>query len=421
MDIIGKIGSTVSSVEIPDFNFNHSDINRDEFMLKGGLASEGYDWWWHSFTAHHATTGEEKAFFIEFFTINPALGKDEPVLGQLPANKEAGIKPSYMMVKAGHWGENARQLHKFFGWNSVNIKQDAPFQISAQNCFLSETRTFGKIDISEEEAKEHPEWMCSAGRMVWDLTIDKKVTFNVGYGASWPLREIEAFQMFWHAEGIKTEFSGKIYLDDEEYIVDKDTCFGYADKNWGKDFTSPWVWLSSNRIRSKITGEWLEDTVFDIGGGRPKVGPVALERKLLGAMLYKGETYEYNFSKFWTLTRTKFKCKEHKDRLTWKVIQETPLSKMETEITCYKKDMLLVNYESPDGAHRHDRLWNGGNGFGTVKLYKKSLKVMPDRENKLPKWKWNLVDDMEVFNVGCEYGEYKLTAEEIKNEGKEDN
>ena len=37
-------------------------------MLHGPLAHHGYDWWWHSFTAQDAETGEDKPFFIEFFT-----------------------------------------------------------------------------------------------------------------------------------------------------------------------------------------------------------------------------------------------------------------------------------------------------------------------------------------------------------------
>ena len=59
---------------------NISDLNRNIFMLKGVLAECGYDWWWHSFTGRHSITGEEKAFFIEFFTCNPALGGEEPIL-----------------------------------------------------------------------------------------------------------------------------------------------------------------------------------------------------------------------------------------------------------------------------------------------------------------------------------------------------
>lgn len=63
--------------------FNRSDIRRDAPQLTGGLqALKGYDWWWHSFTGRHERTGEEKAFFIEFFICNPLLGGPEPVFGQ---------------------------------------------------------------------------------------------------------------------------------------------------------------------------------------------------------------------------------------------------------------------------------------------------------------------------------------------------
>ena len=390
-------------MELIEHSFNHHDIVRDEFMLHGSLAKQGYDWWWHSFTGHHVKTGEAKTFFIEFFTINPELGGEKPVFGQLPENKEQKIMPSYMMVKAGAWGEDAAQLHRFFGWDDVTIKQDAPFIISADNCFCSETRTLGMISLSEKEVEAHPEYMCQAGKMTWDLNIDKKIAFNVGYGAAKALREVEAFDMFWHAEGMKTEYDGKVVWNGEEYAVRPETSYGYADKNWGKDFTSPWIWLSSNNLTSNITGEKLENSVFDIGGGRPKVGPVAFENKLLAAMMYKGTPYEFNFSKVWTLTKTKFKCKESKDKVRWKIIQETPMTKMYTDITCLKKDMLLVNYESPDGERRHQNLWNGGNGTGNIKLYRKSLKK---------KWQWELVDDIQAGNVRCEYGEYHMPETE---------
>ena len=53
--------------------FNHHDITRNAFMLHGPLAYQGYDWWWHSFTAQDAITGEDKPFFIEFFVCNPGI------------------------------------------------------------------------------------------------------------------------------------------------------------------------------------------------------------------------------------------------------------------------------------------------------------------------------------------------------------
>ena len=405
--VLEKIDGLDVKEKLIEGSFNHSDILRNNFMLKGALASEGYDWWWHSFTGHNKKTGEEKAFFIEFFTINPELGGDEPVFGQLPENKAAGKKPSYMMVKAGCWGEGAKQLHRFFGWNQVNIKEDAPFLISADNCFCSETRTLGMVEVTEEDVANHPEWMCQSGKMIWDLNIEKDIAFNVGYGASWASRELEAFEMFWHAEGMKTFFNGSVILDGEEYVVDKDSCYGYADKNWGKDFTSPWVWLASSHLKSKLTGKWLDNTAFDIGGGRPKIRTgKTFENVILGAVWYEGEPYEFNFSKFWTLTKTDFACNTEGDEVVWNITQETPLAKIEGHFTCQKKDMLLINYEAPNGEKRHNNLWNGGNGKGELKLYKKILKTKDNEDGSMAKFEWELVDDMEAYNIGCEFGEY---------------
>ena len=370
--------------------FNKHEIERDACQLFGGQAKCGYDWWWHSLTARHAETGEEKPFFIEFFVCNPAHGKDEPVFGQLAENKANGIQPSYLMVKAGSWGEDAAQLHRFFGWKQIELQGKAPYQVKADDCYVSETEIRGSAKVTEEEAKAHPEYMCEAGEMSWNLKIDKKVAFNVGYGAGKLFRTLQLFEMFWHAEGMKTQYSGEIIWNGQKYLVTPETSFGYADKNWGKDFTSPWVWLSSNNLTSKLTGKKLEDSVFDIGGGCPKVGPVALKRKLLSAFWYEGKAYEFNFSKFWTFTRTKFDCRETDTQIIWHVEQKTWLNRMVTDITCEKKDMLLVNYEAPNGKKLHNRLWNGGNGRGTVKLYRRG----------------KLIDEIAAENIGCEYGEY---------------
>ena len=120
-------------------------------MLRGALRRKGYDWWWHSFTARHSVTGEEKAFFIEFFICNPARGKDEPILGQLPENKQAGRRPSYVMVKAGCWGEGAKQLHRFFGWNEAEVGAGVPFYVQADDCLCCETDLIGRVSVSAED------------------------------------------------------------------------------------------------------------------------------------------------------------------------------------------------------------------------------------------------------------------------------
>jgi len=129
--------------------FNHHDITRDAFMLRGPLAHHGYDWWWHSFTAQDTETGEDRPFFIEFFVCNPALAENQPVLGQLPENQAAGKKPSYLMVKAGTWGENACQLHRFFSLKDVTLHPDAPYRIEAADCLACETALKGSAAVAE--------------------------------------------------------------------------------------------------------------------------------------------------------------------------------------------------------------------------------------------------------------------------------
>ena len=374
--------------------FNHHDITRNACMLRGPLAHLGYDWWWHSFTAQDEETGEDKAFFIEYYICNPALGEEEPVLGQLPENRDAGKRPSYLMVKAGTWGEDHCQLHRFFGWKKVHLHPDGPYRIKAEDCQASEKHLTGSIRITGEEVAAHPEWMCDAGEMTWDVSVEKQIAFNVGYGAGKTLRVIEAFAMYWHAEGMKSAYKGTVTYNGRKYIVTPEKSYGYADKNWGRDFTSPWVWLSSNCLFSKKMGQQLQNSVFDIGGGRPKVYFVPLDRRLLGVFYYEGKEYDFNFSKLHLKVKTDFSFEEQEDLVVWHVRQENVHAVMETEVFCRKKDMLLVNYEAPDGTKKHNRLWNGGNGWGTVRLYDK-------KDGEL-----TLVDEIEASHIGCEYGEY---------------
>ena len=377
--------------------FNHHDITRNAFMLHGPLAHHGYDWWWHSFTAQDAETGEDKPFFIEFFICNPALAEDQPTLGQLPENRRAGRRPSYLMVKAGTWGREHFQLHRFFSLRKVRIHGDAPYEVEVEDCYASETALKGSIRILPEEAAAHPEWMCDAGELSWDLKLDKQIAFNVGYGASKPLRDVEAFAMYWHAEGMKTAVSGSVTCGGRKYIVTPEKSFGYADKNWGRDFTSPWVWLASSCLKSKRDGRMLTNSAFDIGGGRPKIYFVPLDRRLLGVFYYEGKEYDFNFSHVWLNVKTEFSFEEQEELVHWHVRQENRNAVMDTEVFCRKEDMLLVNYEAPDGSKKHNRLWNGGNGWGTVRLYDKVGEEL------------QLVDEIEATHIGCEYGEYDDT------------
>ena len=373
---------------------NKSDISRNQYMLKGKLKRNGYDWWWHSFTGYHRNTGEARAFFIEYFVCNPALGNHEIILGQLPQNKAAGIRPSYAMIKAGSWGKGARQMNNFYPISKFSYS-DKQLDIKIDECTLTEHHMKGHCTVEEQQAKKHPEYMTDAGEMSWNINIDKKIAYNVGYGASKFFRTMNIFEMFWHAEGIKTEYSGEVIWNGEIYDVVADRSYGYADKNWGQDFTSPWLWISSCHMKSLITGKVLTNSAVEFGGGRPRVLGAFLNRKLLGGLFYEGTMYDYNFSKVWLGAKIYFTFNEGKQVNTWEIKAKNRKSRMELILKCPVNEMIFINYEAPNGRKLHDRLWNGGTGYGMIKLYHRRGK-----ENIL-------VDHIEFKNAGCEYGEYR--------------
>lgn len=375
--------------------FNIHDEKRDGFMLNKSFAKKGYDWWWHSFTAINRETLEETPFFIEFFVINPKYGKKYPVFGNSNGGSKKNDKPSYLMVKVGCWGDKKVQLHRFYGIKKAIIRPRTPFVIKAGNCYLSETETCGVVRVSQGAAQRHPEWMTDAGEIEWKLKIDKKIAYNVGYGAGKIMRELQAFDMYWHAEGMKSVYSGTIKYNGKIYDVVPESSYGYADKNWGRDFTSPWLWLSSDKLFSRMKKQRLSNSVFDIGGGRPRVFGIPLDGKLLGGMYLEGKEYDYNFSKFWTMPGQRFSSWETPDKVYWKVWLENKKSLMQINVICPKSEMILVNYMAPDATKKHNRLWNGGTGKAIIKIYEKKREGL------------QLVDIIEARNVGCEYGVYQ--------------
>lgn len=64
---------------------------------------------------------------------------------------------------------------------------------------------------------------------------------------------------------------------------------------------------------------------------------------------------------------------------------------IELNLYCPIEEMLFINYESPDGYKRHNKLFNGGTGYGQLVIY--------DKKNRC-------IDDIAIKNAGCEYGEY---------------
>ncbi|MBL8966894.1 MAG: hypothetical protein JNG85_07790 [Spirochaetaceae bacterium] len=369
---------------------------RNAYMLRGRLARRGYDWWWHSLVGVDAETGERQPFFIEYYVVNPALAEALPVPGQSPANKAAGKRPSYAMLKAGRWGEGrAAQIHNLYPLSAFSASREG-MDVRIGDSVATETRLSGRVALSAAEAAAHPEYMSDAGEMSWELEAEKQLAYSVGWGTSALARRIDAFQMYWHAAGMKTRYKGRITFNGREYRVDPESSAGYQDKNWGRDYTSPWIWLNCNNLRSEKTGKLLERTSLDLGGAQPVAFGVSLPRRLLVAFHHEGEFYEWNFSKFWKGSRQRFDCPVTADKVEWNVDAEDPRTRIEIRFSCPRATMLNVNYENPDGEKRHNALWNGGYASGTIRLWRRGGRGAA----------WEEVDCFHGELGGCEYGEY---------------
>jgi hypothetical protein len=367
--------------------------NRNAYMLKGRLAKRGYDWWWHSLVGINRVTGEKQPFFIEYFVINPALGNDQPIFGQLPENQKKGIKPSYAMLKAGAWKPGkAVQIHNFYPIQDFSVTS-TPLAVRIGNHTLSEHHLTGSVKLSAQEAANHPEYMSESGEMSWDLKAEKPLAFNVGFGASPLFRALNAFEMFWHAQGMLTRYTGTIIFNGETFDVTPETCAGYQDKNWGSDYTDLWIWLNCNNFTSRSTGKKLALTSLDVGGAEPVLWGMALPRRLLIAFYHEGNLYEYNFSKIWTKPHQATNCVIEPDKVIWDLNAQNNKSRIKINFVCPRSHMHRFNYENPDGQKRHRNLWNGGWASGTVELYEKV------------NGKEVLVDIFDGDMGGCEYGE----------------
>lgn len=354
---------------------------------RGRLNKNGYDWWWHSFTGYDEITNEERAFFIEYFIINPGLYKDH--LLDIYQNG----KPCYAMIKAGSWGKHKQEYNKRYAVSDFSYTK-SPFSVSIGSNVMTNTMLKGAITIQEEDTKNINGLKTDFGTMSWNLNISKNHSYDVGYGTNKFLSYLGIFQMFWHIEGVKTLYEGTIMFKGRKYIVSPENSYGYQDKNWGSDYTNPWLWLNSSNIHYKGDNESLKNTYFDFGGGKPVVLGIPLQNRILGVFCHENKVYEYNFSKLHLRSKENFKSYEDNEYRYWDIQCINKKSKIVIKFKVKKEDLLLVHYENPKGEINHKKLYNGGTAFGEIQLYEKK------------KNKYHLIAEFEGYNGGCEYGEY---------------
>lgn len=371
---------------------NQSDLARNAYLLCGSLSRKGYMRWFHSFQAIQPETGEHRVFFIEYMIMNPSLGQEVPVLGQLPFHRKRGIRPSYVMIKAGAFGgdngSEAKQLHAFYPLTALKIALN-PLIIQVDHNFYSEQRLHGFVAVSHDQARRRS-YMCNEGCMDWNLELHKSISCHTGRIANPFHCAINALETFWHAEGIKTEYRGQVTLDGITYEVIKEESYGYADKHWGSSFNSPWLQLASCKLFSERTGRLLKHSALAIDGCYPRFLCFPLKKKLLLQLTYEGEDFSFLLTQ--TKHKSKWKVKRTNLRLLWQVVAQNKHTLIKLSVNSMREEMLEMNYEDPSGHKAELPLLEGGTGFGKLLLYRKT------KEGK------ELIDTLLLENVLCAYG-----------------
>jgi len=331
-------------------------INKNGLMLNSNF---GYEWWYHSMIGYNEITNQSKAFFFEYFIINP--------------NKTNTKIPSYFMVKAGTYNEDPHEVNNLYKLENVTIDKNK-MEISLKNTtiYANETKLSGYVYLNSD-INNHIEW---------NLTGNKLVEYDLGYTTTLS-KYINFADMYWHIPGVKTEYSGIIKYNNINYIVRPDTSCGYQDKNWGTDYTSKWVWLSCNNFK------FNPNTTLVIGGSKPKIFGIELFETLIIFLKHDNKSYEFNFSKFWKYNNQKINIYKDTEYIYYKIIVEDLENVIHINFQCKISKMVKIKYHNALGRFTHQNLLNGHDAFGKVTIINKnSYNII------------NLYGD----NAACEYG-----------------
>lgn len=381
---------------------NLSDLTRNSCILQGSFARKGYMRWWHSFSGINVQTGKARTFFVEFFIINPGLGSSRPILGQHPYYRKRGMKPSYVMIKAGAFpdenGEDGRQLHVFYPISSLQTAgSPLVMQVSTQaadeksysaegiqegTCFYSENKLTGFVSVTPGKAR-HRSLMTDGGYMKWELEVSKAASCHTGILGGRLFQALHLLDSYWHGEGIRSFFRGSVILDGTSYEVTPELSYGYADKHWGRCFNNPWFQFACGKLTSQRTGKELRHSVLAVSGFCPRFLCFPFRRRFLLQLTYMGEDFEF--------TKCKWDVKETDRRFIWHILARSRNAVLKLSGSCKKEEMLHLRYESPDSRLSKQPLWAGANGIGTLQLYRRG---MEGRE---------LLDTLKLENSLCIY------------------
>lgn len=371
---------------------NRSDLDRNAYMLCGPLAKKGYLRWWHSFVGASLSTGARRTFFVEYLILNPLSEK---------AKKGRLSKPSYVRISAGAFPSDMDDGFQLCAYYPIQTCKYAakPLYFQAADNLLSENRLAGSIDVSPTEAGQTL-LFSDAGSMEWHLEVHKTLACHTGITASPLFCALNALDSYWHGEGIRANYRGIVECNGESYEVQPETCFGYADKHWGRSFNQPWIQLASCRLYSEKTGKPLKHSAFALCGGQRRFLFFHFRPKFILQLTYTGEDHYYTFTDPIHKTEMKWGRKEGKTQVAWqiKAVNQDSLIKLKFRIA--KSDLMPLHYDDPSaplGEGAIEGLRAGFSGNGTIDLYR----LTPNGKE------W--IDTLTVLDTLCEYQKIKAS------------
>ncbi len=380
-----------------------SKINQryDQYVLRGKLRHEGYERWRYIFSGTNAVTSREKRFFIELYIVNPGISPKVPVIGQKSrlamseadlqyvlagtssaqaAGSEIEVTPSYVLVKAGYFGQHGKQVNKFFASSQLTfVKNSSCFKVG-NNVFSSDSLS-GNVEVTEQELRVMPELLCNAGSFKWDLKFERNIITEPLYNKK---------MNFWAPFGAKSTFIGTITADGQEYNVSSRNCNGYSDKSWGQSLNSSYFHISSSKFTSLISGKSLLNSCVAVEGN--------IEDTLYAMISLEGSTFKIREKKPFKKQTVVFDCtqmpgEEGNEKVHWTVSITYGHYLIDLDIYCRVNEMTVRDYEIPQGKRNLLKILGGGNGSGEIRIYKTIGKNI------------EMLEHANIYDAVCEFGE----------------
>lgn len=368
-------------------------------LTKNSLKRCGFDRWRWVFNAINAASGEERCFFIEISVLNPALNSDRVVFYEAPSEKIASadlqaaltgnldlpeaenkVLPSYCCVCSGILGKSPRRLTRYIPACEFSFKKNG-FDIKADACMFGENSLSGVQEVTRADCRRLPQGERSdAGKMEWNLKYET-------FFDSAPVSSKKAFS--WYASGIKTQFSGRVTFDGDEFVVSPDNSFGYADKTWGCEMPFPFLHISSSRMTSIFTGKIMRDSAF------------ALECNLDGKVVVLSKFGEKEFS-FGSKKKIKkyestWRCVRSPsnsggEELHWSVSINSKKYILDVDVFSSANELIIKDYDLPQGDGALLKVVSGASATGEIRLYRQIQKTL------------ELIQHAKIVSAVAEYG-----------------